>query len=183
MREKITLITLLLLFTVSLAQAATQHWLHVRVSEGGHDGEKVSVNLPVSLIDAVLGNLETDEFHGGMIQLDDCEFDREMIEAVYNAAVESDDGEFVKIEDGDESIHVVKKGDEIHINVEDYHDTIKVRIPLAVVKALLSNTDDEELNIAAALRELAESDDNTLVTVDGDDETIRVWVDDSMEGI
>ena len=153
------------------------------MNPNGDDGEKVSVNLPVSLIDAVLGNLETDEFHGGIIQLDDCEFDRAMIEAVYEAAVESDDGEFVKIEDGDESVRVVKKGDEIHINVEDHHDNIKVRIPLAVVKALLSNTDGDELNIAAALRELAESDDNTLVTVDGDDETIRGWVDDSMEGI
>ncbi len=180
MREKIVLFVMLTLFTFGLAQAADQHWLHVRVND---DGEKVSLNLPITLIDAVLSNLDVDEFHDGILQIEDQEFDREMIQAVYDAAVASDDGEFVSIEDGDESVHVLKKGDEIVVNIEDHHDTIKVRIPLKVVEALLSNTKGNQLNIAAALRELSESDDNTLVTVDGEDETIRVWVDDSMEGI
>ena len=183
MREKFVLVFLLMLFTVSLSQAAQDHWLHVRVSETGEDGEKVSVNLPVSLIDAVLSNLDIDEFHNGSIRIDDAEFDRELIQAVYEAAKKSKDGEFVNIKDGDESVHVIKKGDEIHIDIEDHDERIKVRIPLQVIGALLASGDDDELNIAAALRELSNSGDNTLVTVESDDESIRVWVDDSMEGI
>ncbi len=183
MREKIALLFLLMLFTVSLAGASQGHWLHVRVNEAGEDGEKVSVNLPVSLIDAVLSNLDIDEFHNGTIRIDDAEFDREMVEAIYEAAKDAKNGVFVEIEDGEESVLVVKKGDEIHVNITDYDEEIKVRIPLKVVGALLSNSNDDELNISAALRELAESGNNTLVTVEGDDESIRVWVDDSMEGI
>ena len=47
--------------------------------------------------------------------------------------------------------------------------------------ALLSGSGDE-LNVQAALEELARSGEGDLLTVTGDDETVRIWVDRSAEG-
>ena len=49
-----------------------------------------------------------------------------------------------------------------------------------MLDALLSGEGDE-LNIEAAIRALVEQGEGELVTVSGDDETVRVWVDNIAE--
>ena len=65
-------ITLAMLFCLTAGTAwagASGHWLHVRVQEDGDDGERISVNIPLSLVQAILPAIETDEFRGGRIDL------------------------------------------------------------------------------------------------------------------
>jgi hypothetical protein len=45
-----------------------------------------------------------------------------------------------------------------------------------VVAALLSGSGDE-LNVGAALEALVRRGEGELLTVNGDDETVRIWID------
>jgi hypothetical protein len=180
MIKKILLSALLLTLTTGLALAEADRWLHVRVLDGE---DKVSVNLPVDLVATVLGSIEDEHFRHGAIQFDDMDVDRELLTAILAAAVESKDGEFVRIEEGDEAVvSVHKKKDTLFIDIEEDHEKVKVQVPLTVVRAMLKGEGDV-LDIAAALEALGAGKGNTLVTVDDGDATVRVWVDSSMEGI
>jgi hypothetical protein len=54
---------------------------------------------------------------------------------------------------------------------------VDVTIPWNVAEALISNANERELNITAAIQALAAAGDITLVTVTGDGENVRIWVD------
>jgi ribonuclease HI len=54
---------------------------------------------------------------------------------------------------------------------------VDVTVPWAVAQALASDTSDNELNVEAAIKALENAGDVTLVAVNGDDETVRVWID------
>ncbi len=180
MIKKILLGALILTLTTSLALAEADRWLHVRVLDGE---DKVSVNLPVDLVATVLGSIEHEHFSHGGIHFDDMDVDRELITAILKAASESKDGEFVRIEEGDDAVvSVNKKKDTLFIDIEDDYEKVKVEIPLTVVRAMLKG-DGDVLDIAAALEALGDGKGNTLVTVDDGESKVRVWVDSSMEGI
>ncbi|MBM4117706.1 hypothetical protein FJ251_08170 [bacterium] len=165
----------------TLAGAETEHWLHVRVLDGE---EKVSVNLPVELVATVIETAESDNFHRGRLIVEDQEFDRELVRAILQAAVESGDGEFVRVEAADGAqISVRKQKAMLLVDIDERAEDTQVRvsIPIAVVRAMLDG-EGEALNIKAALDALGQHD-GALVTIDDGDSTVRVWVDASMEGI
>jgi ribonuclease HI len=56
-------------------------------------------------------------------------------------------------------------------------ENVDVTVPWAVAQALASDTSDNELNVEAAIKALENAGDVTLVAVNGDDETVRVWID------
>lgn len=180
MIKRVILAAMLLTFAAGLALADAERWLHVRVLD---DEDKVSVNLPVELVATVLASVEHDTFRDGRIQIDEVDVDRELVEAILKAAVESRDGEFMRVEEGDETVVVVhKKNDTLYVDIEEDHERVKVQIPLKVARAMLDG-DGDTLNIVAALEALGEGKGSTLVTVDDGDAKVRVWVDSSMEGI
>ncbi len=57
---------------------------------------------------------------------------------------------------------------------------VDVKVPQAVVEALLSGEGDE-IDLAAAIRALAARGEGELVTVDNKDAKVRVWVDQLAE--
>jgi len=89
---------------------------------------------------------------------------------------------FVTVQEDDEFVRVWKESGYLRVNVregaeeETGGENVDVSLPLAVVDALLSG-DDSELNITAAIEALVEEGEGQLVTVSGDDEKVRVWVD------
>ncbi len=181
--HKVLLSALALICLSGLGAAAsgaeTEHWLHVRVLDGE---DKVAVNLPIELVAAFLDAAESDHYRHGRFVIDEQEFDRELVTAVLAAAVKSADGEFVRIEEADGAqIRVHKEKDTLFVDVDDDGETVKVAIPVAVVRAMLEG-DGETLNVKAALEELGKRG-GALVTVDDGESTVRVWVDASMEGI
>ena len=180
MVKRILLGAMLLIPVAGLAQAKTERWLHVRVLDGE---DKVSVNLPVDLVATVLTSIEHENFHHGGIVIEDMDVNRELLEAILKAAVDSVDGEFVRVEEGDETVvSVHKKNDTLFVVVEEDHEKVQIQIPIQVAKAMLEG-DGEALDIAAALEELGKGGGTELVTVDDGESTVRVWVDSSMEGI
>lgn len=90
------------------------------------------------------------------------------------------DAEFLRVDSGDETVRVARAGDQIHVQVEECDDdsgeTVDVRLPVAVLDALLSG-DGETLNVAAAVERLAGLRGD-IVRIGRDGRQIRVWIDE-----
>ena len=180
-RKWITLALMVCLTAGTALAGADGHWLHVRVEERGDNGEKVNVNIPLSVILAILPAIETDEFRGGRINIGRGEIEDVDLRAVLQAFKDAPDADFVTIDGRDESVRVSKERGFLLVNVDDDGDHVRVRLPLDVVDALLSGADDE-LDLLAALDALADYGGGDLVTVESDDESIRVWIDTDPDG-
>jgi hypothetical protein len=190
----------MLAVTATVAGAATtDRWLHIRVEENDGRGERVKVNLPLSLLGKVAGAIDFEEidghsFRGGRIHIDDADIDHVDLRAMWNAVKEADDMEFVTIESRHEDVRVAKDGGYLLVRVRSgrYDDDddaerdddrrrrgerVDIKVPLAVVDALLS-AGERELDLQAALMALAESGEGELVVVEDGDSSVRIWIDD-----
>ncbi len=160
--------------------AASQQWLHVRVTDDGPHGEKVSVNVPLSMIEAFLPMLESEKLRHGHIdwhngELHGVDF-REFLEALQEAP----DTNFVTVRSDHEDIRVAKEDGFLVINVDDGDEHVRVRLPMGVLEAALG--EDGDLDLVAALRRLADYDGGDLITVESDRESVRIWIDHSESG-
>lgn len=178
------LLTLALVATVPAA-ADTDLWLHVRVD--GRHGETVSVNLPLSLVEAALPMIPAEHFRDGRLVIDDHHWDSGHdlsiadLRTIWQELKSSPDMTFVTVEDRDELVKVAKNGAYLLVDIEDDgRESAQVRMPMTVVDALLSG-EGNELDIRAAIDALVAHGEGELVTVSEEDEQVRVWVDRSPE--
>lgn len=181
MRERTTrglVLALALAAVAGSAQAASNLWLHVTVDE--NDGAKVTVNLPLALAEKALPLIPLHEelrwgAHGGRHGIELAEL-RELWSEVKN----SPDMTFVTVEDDGETVKVWKEKEFVFVEVrdEDGQETVDVRIPEAVVDALVAG---KEIDIAGAVQALAERGGGDLVTVRDRSDNVRVWVDETPE--
>ncbi len=158
-------------------------WLHINVDEGGRNGEKIRVNIPLSLVEELLPLIKVDEFDRGRIRIDNLgiggEFEDIDLHELWRAIQDVGDAEFVRVQTDDEDIRVVKEGDWLLIQAsEGSRSEVEVRFPLAVVDALFSG-EPGELDLLAAVDALAEHGrGGDLVRVNDGDTRVRIWIDD-----
>lgn len=163
--------------TAAFAQAP-ERWIHVRVL--GQKAETVRVNVPVSVAEQVLPALDVHNLHKGKVTLkgkvEGIDL-RALIAAVRNAP----DNEFVRVQNPTEDVRVSKSGDYFIVKVRDNKrsespEQVDIKIPIAVVNALVSEGNDE-LNLLAALQVLKTYGDTELVTVTDKNQSVRIWID------
>lgn len=160
------------------ASAADDLWLHVKVDEG--DGAKVTVNLPVSIIEKAIPMLPAHELHHARISAEHADIELEDLRELWQEVRSSPDMTFVTVEDDGENVRVWKKSDWVYVEVRDEEgpESVDVKVPLAVVDALLAG---EEIDIEGAVRALVEHGKGEFVTVSDRDDNVRVWIDDTPE--
>jgi hypothetical protein len=175
----------LALLTAGTALAADP-WLHVRV-DGKHDDERVRVNVPLSLVEALLPLLEDSDFaFDGRIRIDDVDVDHEDLANFLKAVRDAQDGVYVTVEDGHDHVRVAKEGKYLHVEVTerrrdpDDAETARIRVPMRVIDALLSGNEGE-LDVMAGIRALGEEGEGEIVAVSDGDSEVRVWVDQKPE--
>ena len=185
MRDRKTIVAALFLLALGvagIASASSDLWLHVRVDET--DGAKVKVNVPVSMVEKAIAMLPDEHLRDGRIHLSECceNMTPAELRELWQEIKNSPDMTFVTVEEDDESVRVWKEAGylKVHVLEQGRNEEVNVQVPLAVVDALLSGEGDE-LNIEAAIHALVEQGEGELVTVSGDDETVRVWVDNIAE--
>lgn len=171
---------------LSLAPAALAapagKWLHIKVDEKGPDGDRVMVNLPLTMVEAVLPLIEDDEFHGGHLKFNDHDMDAVKLRALWKSLRESPEGEYVTVEGREENVRVSRSGGYFIVLADDRDDDdgsaehVEIRMPERVVDALLSGTDDE-LNLVAAIQALGEHGEGEIIRVKDGDDHVRIWVD------
>ncbi|MDH3255868.1 MAG: hypothetical protein OEM62_12800, partial [Acidobacteriota bacterium] len=89
------------------ASAASDLWLHVKVDEG--DGAKVTVNLPVSMIEKAIPMLPMHALQHASIGDGDMHVELEDLRQLWQEVKGSPDMTFVSVEDGGESVRVWKE--------------------------------------------------------------------------
>jgi len=160
---------------------ASDSWIHIRVDGAGD--ERVRVNVPLKFAATVLAGVESDELRGGKIRIDREDFDDVDLRAMLAAVRDAEDAEFVRVRDEDSDVRVAKKDGMLLVHVdprEGGDESVRVQVPMHVVEALLQDAENTgELNVLAALEVLSGLGGQDLVTVRSDDETIRIWIDDS----
>jgi hypothetical protein len=170
----------LLLFVLAVAGSpalAQDLWLHVRVQEGGETGDRVRINMPLQLVQALLPTIQTAELDRGQLTIvDDLEQDGIDVRAAWAELRNAPDGEFITVQSNDEDVRVAKERDLFLVNVDGASEQVRVRVPIVVVDALFSSGGDE-LNLQAALEALAEFRGDLISVQDGTS-TVRIWVDD-----
>ena len=182
-RRALAVVAVAVLFSLSSA-AAAEKWLHVRVEENGLRGEKVSVNVPLDLVERMLPLISIDELQHGKLDLDD-ELAGLNLRELAAALRDAPDADFVTVQSEDEDVRVSKEGEFIVVRVQerDRHSTqnVRIRMPLAVVDALVGGS-PRELDLVAALQALGEHSDDALVDVESDEGSVRVWIDSNESG-
>jgi len=175
-------VALILLPTSQIMADEGSPWIHIRVTE--HDGSqaKVSVNLPLSVVQVALDVAPEKIINNGRIRIDHHgHHDLSVIDLrrMWKELRDSGDAEFVTVEEADERIMVTREGDYFKVDVTDNDDdneTVHVKVPITVVDALLEG-EGEELNLRDALEELKDQRGD-IVTVEGGDADVRIWIDE-----
>lgn len=159
-------------------------WLHVKVHDANEDS-RVTLNLPLSVVEKAGPMIPREARTSGRIRFDDEDFTIVELREMWREVQRKPDATFITVDDRDSKVRIAKRGDTLHVfAVERGHgngkEEVEIKIPVPVIDALLSGS-GEELNIGAAIQALARQGAGELVTVTGDDETVRIWVDDISE--
>ncbi len=171
-----------LMAVAGVAQAQEASWIHIRVDET--DGAKVNVNLPMSLIEVALdvaGDQMLEGHHGDM-RFGRHDMELADLRRMWNELRDSGDAQYVDVSDHDEQVRIYRRGDRVHIEVDEHGDEkVRVEVPFSVVDTLLEG-DGDELNLSGAIRELGRTNNGEIIQVNDGDTTVRIWIDTKTEG-
>ena len=184
-----TLGLLVFMFAFAALAMPADRWIHVRVIESGPDGDRVRINIPLSLAEAVLPTIKAEKFCDGKVKVAGHAFDPVDLRALLEAVRKAQDNQYVTVESKHENVEVAKSGEFLRIKVHKDREgagkaaraqkgesTVDVKIPFKVANALLSGRNDE-LDVLAAIRALGEYPDLELVTVNDENDSVHIWVD------
>src|SRR5205814_5639165 len=101
------------------------------------------------------------------------------VKAILQALKAAPEGEFVTVQEPGNDVRVAKEHGQlvVHVIDKDSKEIVDVTLPWDVAQALISNTGENELDLEAAIKALANAGDITLVTVSSREENVRVWID------
>jgi len=152
-------------------------WLHVRVEEA-KDASKVSVNLPMSVVEVALEAAPEIIESQGKIHLGEHEKIKvQTLRKMWAELSAVGDTDLVTVESEKESVKVSRQGDLVRILVDNKGaETVRVEVPVSLVDAALSGEGDE-VNIKAAISALRQQRGD-IVTVTEPDTTVRIWIDE-----
>jgi hypothetical protein len=168
------------LLVAGVAQAQEDApWLHIRVDESGAHGSKVSVNVPLSLVEVVLDIAENEILEESHFDIDHSDITVADMRRMWSELRDAGDAEFVTVEEDDELIKISRQGSKVLIEMQDLDDDSekgRIEVPVGVVDALFSG-EGEELNIRAALDELIRTQDGEIVVIEDDETSVRIWIE------
>jgi hypothetical protein len=160
------------------ASPATSRYLHVRVTNPATH-ELVRVNVPLALAEKVIPAINHGQLRDGKICIGNFHADNVDVRAILDALKTAPEGEFVTVQDMDSNVRVAKQRGQLLVRVIDQggKENVDVTIPWSVAEALIANTQENQLNVEAAIQALETVGDTTLVRVTDHEENVRVWVD------
>jgi hypothetical protein len=165
----------------------TDRWLHVRVVNSDTKGETVRINVPLELAESVLPTINKEHLHNGKVTIDQAHMDEVDLPALMSAIRSAKDGEYVTVQGTDQDVRVAKQGGHLLVHVKDKNGAksknseVEIKIPMHVIDALFS-AGKNELDVVAALHGLAAQGDTELVSVKGENSTVRIWLDSKNMG-
>ncbi|HEY7351454.1 MAG TPA: hypothetical protein VH596_01690 [Terriglobales bacterium] len=167
----------LLAATFALAVTSVRY-LHVRVSNPATH-ELVRVNVPLQLAEKVIPAINHGQLQNGKVSIGNFKADNVNVRAILDALKTAPEGEFVSVQDTGDDVRVAKEHGQLVVHVIDKksNENVDVTVPWEVAQALISDADENQLNVEAAIKALETVGDTTLVRVSGHDDNVRVWID------
>jgi hypothetical protein len=157
-------------------------WLHVRVEEPSRSS-KVSVNLPLTVVEAVLAAAPDTVVREGRLHLGREHHGLSVAEMrkIWAELKNAGDTELVTVEKKDETVKVARQGDLVQVRVQrEGREAVKVDVPLSLVDAALAGEGDA-IDVKALVKELGKRRGD-VVQVDEKDSKVRIWIDESNTG-
>src|SRR5579864_737107 len=191
----------LLLMGAAAAEAKTNLWLHIKVHDG-HDDSRVSINLPLSVVEAATPLIPEEVRTASQLRVDGHDLSVPDLRRIWREVQRQPDAAYVTIDEGHARVRVARSGGYLLIRAADRDasapapesggggggsdrhsvgEHVEVRIPVPVVDALLQGAGDR-FDLAAAVAALARTGEGELMTVNGGHETVHMWVDGDAEG-
>lgn len=161
------------------ALAAGERYLHVRVQDA-QKGENVNVNVPLSMAEKILPAINHGPLHNGSVTVHQADMNGIDVRAILDAIRTAPDNEFVTVNSKEQNVRVAKSNGNIVVHVRDQRDkdqNVDITVPMTVVDALFSTAQQDQLNVVAALRQLADTGSTLLVIVHDASQNVRIWVD------
>jgi hypothetical protein len=178
--RKLVLLSALALSVATIAFAAPKdHYLHIKV-DGAEKGESVNVNVPLSMAEKILPTINRGNLHEGRVTISNADMNGVDLRAMLDAIRTASDNEFVTVKQHGQDVRVAKSNGNLVVHVreagEDGHN-VDITVPMKAGDALFSTAKKDELDLAAALRALADAGDTLLVSVQNATQHVRIWVD------
>ena len=156
-----------------------------RHDDGDDDGDEgadfaANINLPLSAVEPLLSLVPHGAVSDRLLDLTGEEVNVGAMRDLWRAIAGVGEAEFVAVDGDDETVRIARTGDQINVQVEecdeDGGEVVDIRVPVAVVDALLSG-DGEALNVHAAVEQLGKLRGD-IVRVSGGEHQVRVWIDE-----
>lgn len=179
---KQTLLSIALAVTVATpamaADAAAGKWFHMTVHEQDRGRSRVRVHLPLSAVAKAAPLVPVRGVRSGSIRIGGTRLQVSELRRVWVALPE---GTETTLPEPHEQVKLKRQQGYLVMSIADPNEPAAVRIPAAVVDALLSSAGDD-LNFAAAARAVATIAPSEVLAVATDHTTIRMWVDSTPGG-
>lgn len=156
-----------LLSLATVGGLASMDYAVVDVKEGGPDGTRIVVPVPVLLAETALSFAPD---HARVVNVDkDAE---KWLPVVRKMAAELrtiPDAELVRVQDDGSDVRIAKVGDHLEIRVHDDEDDVAVNVPLEAVDQVLGAVHGGRLDVRAALAALHSARGPLVEVRSGDD--------------
>ena len=158
-----------------LATVASLGVVVVDVREGGPDGHRIVVPVPLVFAQAAVALAPMAAPDKAMRLPEEAAEHMELAREVVEALAAAPDGEFVRVEERDEQVVITKEGRTLKVRVTGKRESVTVNVPLHLALAALPGRDGRirTTALAAALSGVRFTD---LVDVKDGKDHVRVWV-------
>ena len=178
-RNLALLCALVLAISTVVMAAQKDHYLHIKVDDPAK-GESVNVNVPLSMAERILPTINRGNLHQGRVTISGEDMDGVDLRAILDAIRAAPDNEFVTVKQHGQNVRVAKSNGNLVVQVREAGEgshNVDITVPMKVVDALFSTAKKDELDVAAAIRALADAGDTLLVSVQEATQLVRIWVD------
>jgi hypothetical protein len=165
------------LLAADRAEKGKKPWIHIEVQESGKEEASVKVNLPLSMARSALEMAPDDVLSEGHIRIQDSRYSVDDLREVWAELRKAEDGEFVTVQEDEETVRVFKKNEMIFVHVDGKkNEKVRVEVPIALVDALLRGK-GETLDVDAAVTELEKMSPGEIIRVEDGSDRVRVWIE------
>ncbi|HEY6555452.1 MAG TPA: hypothetical protein VI669_18995 [Vicinamibacteria bacterium] len=145
-------------------------WVDVR--EGGRDGMRIVLPVPLALVQTAAAFVPDQKKH---LRIGEAARYLPVAREALQALADGPDGELVRVEERDEQVVIAKVGRSLHIQVKDHGEDVEVNVPIEV--ALQALGEDGTLSPMRAIGALRQARLTKLVEVNGrDGERVKISI-------
>ena len=140
--------------------------------------------LPISVVERMGNVMPSDTDGDSKLRFNDEDITVSELREIWAELRTKRDATFIDVDETDSKVRIGKVAGDLVVRAHEKaggrNEQVEMKIPGPVVDALLS-APGEQLNVGAALKALAREGEGEIVTVTGDGETVRIWIDSNSD--